>query len=89
MSSVQCSNCAPCSNNAYGEPIQNSNAPCSISAHWGSIQTQLDACTSVNVYGYDEMNTQIEPQSDNEDSTYATDQEYDSSDQVIEKVARG
>ena len=31
------------------------------------------------VYGRDEMNTQIESLSDDEDSMYATDQEYNSS----------
>ena len=52
--------------------------------HRGSNQTQLYACMSINVYGCDEMNTQIEPRSDDEDSTYATDQEYDSSESSLD-----
>ena len=43
--------------------------------HWGSIQTQLYARESINVYGCDEMNTQIiESLSDDEDSTYVASQ---------------
>ena len=40
----------------------------------------INACASINVYVGDEMDTQIEPLSDDEDSMRATDQEYDSSD---------
>lgn len=44
--------------------------------HWGSIQIQLYAYLSINTSSCDEMNTKIEPLK-SDDSTYATDQEYD------------
>ena len=51
---------------------------------WGSILTQLNARASITFSVFavncDEMNIQIQPLSDDEDSTYATEQEYDLSD---------
>ena len=43
---------------------------------------------SINVYSCDEMNTQIEPSCDDEDSTYTMQQTRNTT-QVKAKVARG
>ena len=63
---------------SHGDPITIIMPHARLVPHCGSIQTQLYACVSINVYGCDEMNTQIEPLSDDEDSTYATEKEYNS-----------